>query len=302
MIFSEVYSVYYNTVAKIISIILKGENDEKTLKGIVEKNAFGESILTILPSLKSEKWQIVKKDLTTPIENEPQMPLTELQKMWLKSISLDEKIGLFGVRFEGLEDVPPLFTKEDYRIYDRYSDGDDFTDPEYIERFRTILEAIKKSKPLKIDYINRRGQSTFIRCMPLRLEYSEKDDKFRLITAGCRFAGVINLAKITNCSLCDGNVKLDNSVAKSIIDSVHIEINDEKNCLERALLHFAHFEKKTEKIGQNKYLLTLYYDRNDVSEIVIRILSFGPRVKVVSPESFIDLIREKLRQQKNCKL
>ena len=54
MIFSELYSAYYNTVAAILSAILDGEHSEQELQMIVTDRAFGESVLTILPSLKSE--------------------------------------------------------------------------------------------------------------------------------------------------------------------------------------------------------------------------------------------------------
>ena len=67
MIFSELYSAYYNTVAAIISRILEGEQTEKTLQEIVTERAFGESVLTILPALKSGKWQLVRPDMTTPL-------------------------------------------------------------------------------------------------------------------------------------------------------------------------------------------------------------------------------------------
>ena len=36
MIFNEIYSAYYNAVAKIISAIINGETDEKRLDKIVE--------------------------------------------------------------------------------------------------------------------------------------------------------------------------------------------------------------------------------------------------------------------------
>ena len=40
------------------------------------------------------------------------------------------------------------------------------------------------------------------------------------------------------------------------------------------------------------------YDKDDETEMVIRILSFGPMIKVVQPEHFINLIKERLRKQK----
>ena len=69
MIFSELYSAYYNTVAAIISRIIDGERSERELQKIVADHAFGESALTIMPSLKSGKWQLVREDMTTPLEH-----------------------------------------------------------------------------------------------------------------------------------------------------------------------------------------------------------------------------------------
>ena len=128
MIFNEIYSAYYNAVAKIISAVIDGNTDSKTLDKIVAENAFGESMFSILPALKSGKWQLVNQDMSTRIKHKPTMPLTLLQKQWLKAISLDPRIKLFDVDFEELEDVEPLFTQEDYYIYDKYSDGDPYED------------------------------------------------------------------------------------------------------------------------------------------------------------------------------
>ena len=96
MIFSELYSAYYNTVAAILCRVLLGDCSEKELQGIVAERAFGESVLTILPSLKSGKWQLLRPDMTTPIVHKPTVPLSTLQKRWLKAISLDPRIRLFG--------------------------------------------------------------------------------------------------------------------------------------------------------------------------------------------------------------
>ena len=195
MVFSELYSAYYNAVAAILSRIISGEYTEKELQGIVSERAFGESVLTVMPSLKSEKWQLIHSDMTTPLEHIPTMPLTTLQKQWMKAISLDPRVKLFGVRFPTLDDVEPLFTAEDYLVYDKYSDGDAFEDEEYIKRFRVILEAIRKGTQIKFEMVNRRGKTLYVRCKPERLEYSEKDDKFRLIARGCGFIKTVNLSQ-----------------------------------------------------------------------------------------------------------
>jgi predicted DNA-binding transcriptional regulator YafY len=68
------------------------------------------------------------------------------------------------------------------------------------------------------------------------------------------------------------------------------------------MLHFAHFEKQAQRLGDDQYLLHLKYDKDDETEMVIRVLSFGPCVKVLEPQHFAELIRERLITQKNCGL
>lgn len=302
MIFSELYSAYYNAVASIIGGIIYGEHSEKELQKIVAERAFGESVLTIMPSLKSGKWQLVNSDMTTPLEHKPTMPLTLLQKQWLKAISLDPRIKLFDVKFPNLDDVEPLFTSSDYYVYDKYGDGDPFEDEEYVRQFKIILEAIKKGSQIKFEMLNRKGDTMFVRCRPVRLEYSEKDDKFRLITAGWRAVSTVNLAKIKSCAHYVGKREALGDEKTVIYDMVTVKICDERNALERFMLHFAHFEKQAEKLDKKHYLVKIKYAHNDEPEMVIRILSFGPTVEVVSPDSFKDLIIEKLKKQLNCGL
>ncbi len=302
MIFSELYSAYYNAVADILSRALEGERSEKELGSIVSRRAFGESVLTIMPALKSEKWQLLNSDMTTPLEHKPTMPLTTLQRRWLKAISLDPRIRLFGVEIPGLEDVEPLFTREDYFIYDRYSDGDPYEDKEYVRQFRVILKALRTGGQIKFEMTNRYGNTMFVRCRPLRLEYSEKDDKFRLVTAGWRSVSTVNVAKIRNCLPYKGEKTVDVEERGPCQDTLTLKVTDERNALERVMLHFAHFEKQAERLDKDTYLLKIKYLRDDESEMVIRILSFGPMVEVVGPDSFRKLIIDKLKKQKNCGL
>ncbi|MBQ7357240.1 MAG: WYL domain-containing protein [Clostridia bacterium] len=302
MIFSELYSAYYNAIASIISKIIDGEHSEKELQRIVSERAFGESVLTIMPSFKSEKWQLVHPDMTTPITHKPTMPLTNLQKQWLKAISLDPRIKLFGVDFLGLEDIEPLFTPADYHVYDKYGDGDDFEDDEYVRQFRVISEAIRQGTQIKFEMVNRNGKTMYIRCHPLRLEYSEKDDKFRLITAGWHSVSTVNLSKIKNCVHYAGQKPLDNYEWDKKQDILTVRVRDERNALERVMLHFAHFEKQAERLDKSTYLVRIKYDHSDEPEMVIRILSFGPLVEVIGSESFKRAVIEKLKKQKACNL
>lgn len=298
MIFNEIYSAYYNTVAHIIESLIRGEREEKKLRAIVEVYAFGESMLSILPSLKSGKWQLVHPDMTTPIRRIPRLPLTELQKRWLKAVSMDPRVALFGYSFDWLGDVEPLFTPKDYRIYDQYADGDPFTDEGYIQRFRFILKAVAEHKAIAFETYNRNGGRVRVSGIPERLEYSEKDDKFRVIMAGGRRANVLNLGRVISVRDYSGR----DFFAKELLpDKQHeliITVSDYRNALERVMLHFAHFEKQAERIDKNHYRLRIKYDAADETEMVIRVLSFGPMVKVESPDDFVERIRDRLRRQK----
>ena len=57
-----------------------------------------------------------------------------------------------------------------------------------------------------------------------------------------------------------------------------------------------------EKIDDRKYQVTLHYDKEDETEILIRVLSFGPMIRVVKPMAFINLIKCRLSDQKSCGL
>lgn len=301
MIFNEIYSAYYNTVAKIITAVISGNGNEEELERIVAENAFGESVLTLLPSLKGERWQIFHNDMTTPLKHKPTMPLTLIQKRWLKAVSLDPRMKLFGVEIKGLDDIEPLFTPEDYFVYDKYGDGDPYEDEKYIEHFRTLLCAIHNRQNVKIEMVSRRGRVVYERCQPHRLEYSEKDDKFRLVTKRGQYVTTVNLSRITRCDLYNGDEPIGMYVTEPEYDNLILRVTDERNTLERSLLHFAHFEKRVEREGE-RYILHIKYQKDDESELVIRVLSFGPTVEVLGSENFKKLIINKLKSQKSCEL
>lgn len=304
MLFNEIFGIYYNTVSKIIILAIENKLTEETLYNTIIQNAFSESHLSIIPALKNEKWQLINKDFSTPIKNIPTIPLTILEKRWLKSISLDPKIKLFDLDLKELESISPLFTPEDYYIFDQYNDGDPFEDENYIKNFKTILKCIKEQLCLKIEYINRKNKIITIYCKPIKIEYSQKDDKFRLISQNDSFIKFLNISKIKTCKIIN-NINFDtkNNIVKSNNKSYFIlQLTNLRNALERFMIHFAHFEKYTKKIDEINYEIKVFYNSNDEAELVIRVLSFGPLVKVIEPLHFKNLIIQKLIMQKKCNL
>lgn len=306
MLFSEIYSAYYNTVAAIIACSQKNELDSDSLYGIVKDSAFPESYLTIGSSLETGKWPLIKEDYSTNIKNFPTMPLTLLQKQWLKALIFDKRFKLFvspqvQSRLEkDLQDIEPLFEQKDFYLYDKYLDADPYDDEVYIKNFHTILDAVHQKKLIQVEYTGRFGQKDIFVCSPSKIEYSEKDDKFRIISKVKNKVTILNVARIISCEIIDekNDVAIsENGLPKKRRACVVLEIYDDRKAMERIMLAFAHFEKSAIQVDENTYRLTINYDSFDETELVIRVLSFGPMVKVLEPENFVSLIKQRIEKQ-----
>jgi hypothetical protein len=300
MLFSEIYSTYYTAAAKLIEKAIDGELTDKNASEIIRSRAFSESFIYILDNIKSEEWQIITRDFKTPIKHKPQMPVTTLQKRFLKAISIDPRFKLFCDEIGGMQDIEPLYVSKDFHYFDRISDGDPYNAPDYIENFKTVLRGIKENKRIKIVYRGGKGVIQKGVFTPRKLEFSEKDDKFRLLCMGNYALATINIARIKNCQLVD---IFDPERVKTYIRRtcmITLQIKKERNALERCMMHFSNFKKETRLIDNRTYEMKLTYYKDDETEVLIRVLSFGPMVRVLSPNHFISLIKERLQNQKSC--
>lgn len=100
-----------------------------------------------------------------------------------------------------------------------------------------------------------------------------------------------------NCNSSLGCKKEGNSWFAITSCSTPLLLHDERNGLERVLLHFSHFEKETQKLDERLYRITLRYDQDDETELLIRVLSFGPVLEVVAPITFRQLMRNRIQKQ-----
>ena len=297
MIFSEIYGSYFKAVAAILTRATEGTLTEKELTRTVLENAFGESLITIPAKLADGSWPLLTDGCGTVLHHAPHTPLTALEKQWLKALLLDPRVRLFEPSEEGLEDVEPLFTPEQFVYFDRYTDGDPYGDPRYIGHFRAILQAMREGRKLRVRFHGHRGTRQSCVCIPYRLEYSSKDDKFRLTTATNGRPLTINLSRIDSVTLLEKYDEREYRPPRERKETLVMELYDQRNALERAMLHFSDLEKETEKLDERRYRITLHYRQSDETEILIRILSFGPVLKVIEPEGMVTQIRERLAKQ-----
>ena len=295
MLFHEIYGTYYQTTAAVLREAARGGLTQKRLTALIREKAFGESLLTMPEGLQGEKWRLMRRDFSTVLTNAPSMPLTLLEKRWMKAVLSDARIQLFSPDASGLEDVEPLFTPDQVVYYDRYSGGDPYGDPAYIARFRTILKALEEKHNLYVCFEAGRGSRFSLTVTPRYLEYSEKDDRFRLVADGRKRRWTVNLSRITDCAPAHTDAEMPLRAPRR--QSVTFELENRRNTMNRVLLHFSDLEKETRRMDGQRYRVTLKYDVQDEMEMLIRILSFGPLIRVTEPERFIGLLRERIHSQ-----
>ena len=119
-----------------------------------------------------------------------------------------------------------------------------------------------------------------------------------MLLAGRTEAHTINLGRIIALHF------VENSQKQSCYDSgefntetIVLELKDERNALERVSMHFANLKKRTTKIDEDKYRMELEFNRDDETEMVIRLLQFGPVIKVLEPNYIVAEIVKRLSMQ-----
>lgn len=308
-IFHEIYGAYYNAVWHILNKIADDymEISQKDLNDIIfeysnkliANGVWGDTEKHIEDIMKGIN-EAYNFDI---MFKHPEMPLSTMQKRWLKAVLSDRRIKLFGIEEpEWLADIEPLFMPEHFYYFDQDLDGDDYSDKNYIGNFRKILKAKKEKYKLKIKYVNNSGHINYYKCaIPLKLEYSPRNDRFRLFikTEDNEKCRVLNVSQIRETELSEEKFD-ENSLVMDIETDTLIFILDNsagKKALSRAMREFSDLKKETEPLENNQYKITLEYYTADEKEIVIRLMQYLPYIEVVEPESIRQSIKEKLRKQ-----
>lgn len=296
MLFSEIYNTYYQAMSKLLSAAIGHELDLQKAMEIINEEAFKESFMVILDAIKNEEWLLINHNYQTPLVNYPKQPLSKLQLRFLKTISLDPRFTLFQDRLQLPDSIEPLYSSEDFYFFDQISDGDPYQDETYQHNFREIYQAQRDGKQLEVSYQGAKGKCQRLKVIPQKLEYSPKDDKFRLVCHGLKRQLILNISRILECKIVD---EINHPIPAPNFkkESVTIEITDIRNALERAMLHFANYEKETRQISDTVYQMKCSYKRSDETEVLIRVLSFGPMLKVIEPQAFQDKVKERLVRQ-----
>lgn len=308
-LFSEINCTYYNITEKILK---QKTVTKKDIRRIISKNGFSETVLFLEPELigKNNTGLLTEQNgiYTSILKNEPHIPLTSVQKKWLCSVLNDKKSSLFLDKEQKAElyellGAEPLFDSSSIRFFDRFTDGDDFENEDYIKHFRNVLCSMHENRLIKIGFQTRKNDRITHYYLPERVEYSSKNDKFRVHVIRYNKSkpierGIINIAQINSTELTDiiaGNGLDEASPKKEVV----LRVSSERNALNRFMMEFAELERVSEFDDETKEcIVTMKYDIKDETEILIRILSFGPVAEVLQPDDFREQIAYRIGLQR----
>lgn len=317
-IFSELYGAYFRTVARLLA---KASLTEQEMYRVIGEEAFQDSMLFLPQKLRPESpesWGLLQRlpdgKLVPVTHREPPGFVTLLQKRWLKAKLCDPRMRLF-LSDEGLialeeylKEVKPLFLPDMFRYFDMFADGDRYDSEHYRRVFRTVLEAVHSGEILQVHFISGKGSQLNGEFLPLKLEYSQKNDKFRVYC--CRMAkgraveyGLINLGRVlhvrgTGRKLPSEQYLQDCFQNRRCKKPVRVEVTGERNGIERFMVEFASFEKRAERdSATGRCTVWIWYDPQDETELLIRLLGFGPVLEILGPPEFRRQAAERVRRQ-----
>ncbi|MBR2283972.1 MAG: WYL domain-containing protein [Ruminococcus sp.] len=318
-LFSELYGTYFRITAEILE---HSRITAKKIQDIVISKGFRDTVLflpqKLIPNSSSSDWGLLRKTAAgvfSPVtNNSPVHLITGLQKRWLKSKLSDPKMKLFltdktAAELEArLRDVKPLYSPAFFRYTDRFSDGDNYSDPEYRRRFRVILEAVKSREVVDIEFRSSHGKLIRGRYLPLKLEFSPKNDKFRVYCRSIRkgrlsTGSIVNLGRITRLrttgSHFAGELPIEGYFSRRRApEPVEVMVSEERNAVERFLMEFSSYEKRTELDLENGGCrVKIWYDGADETELLIKLLSFGPVIEIAGPPDFRQKAAERVEKQ-----
>ncbi len=314
-LFSEIYNCYYQVLRHLLCT--QTALTKQQIGDQICGEGFEESLLSIIPKLENGSWNLFHQDGDLFFSNLTSSfitPVSTLQKSYLKALLTDPRMQLFlsQEQLENLQQmlssVTPLWTQEQFYYYDRFIDGDPYENENYRRNFRTLLTAQKNHQYVDIDYNSPNGNRVHHHYVPARLEYSVKNDKFRVLALkNARDHNmkleILNISRMQSVSLIektlsfevDFNALIQNSYYR---EPLKLHIINKRNALERAMLHFANYEKNTTKIDENTYECLIYYNQIMETELLIEVMSFGPMLTVIGNDKFLKSLKARLQRQR----
>ncbi len=238
------------------------------------------------------------------------LPITSIEAQWLGNIlrhplakGFLEDAEIYGL-LERLGEMD-LFDINEIVLYDQFTDVEEFyRQSDFGAALRMLRKAIRENRKVKIAYQSQYGRKSNYICSPVYLEYSRRDNRFRIqAVSGENAMKTFNLERIQNVT--EMEETFDRAAAERVIENhakeneceLVVFFNGTKNIPDRILTEFSCFRKKCVKWGSERYRMTLYYDRQDEREILVRLLGYGAMINVFNDTG--DVRRELIERLEN---
>ena len=235
------------------------------------------------------------------------MPLSLAERVYLRAVlesrycpiffDEDEKTRIL----ERLKDVPSIGLEKN--VVFAGSGGHPRTfPPDEISKIRKLLSSVRYRK--EIEYSNNANDGKVYlhsKGFPVKIEYSVFDDRFRLSLWSSDENRPIKINISSMYDISETGRNWDNPLTpqkmmetKLSPEPIRMTLTGKDHQFDRALYSFSVYDTVIERTGENEYTFTLRYYGFDLPEIIDKIMSFGPAMRVLSPSDAIDRIKRRL--------
>lgn len=171
------------------------------------------------------------------------------------------------------------------------------------DNIRSVLSSIKEHSEIRYSNKTKNGIMENMSGYPVRIEYSPLYDLFQVsIWSDSESRPVkVNIHTMYDLELTgniwkDAKSPVEMMKTKRLKEPVIMKIRNCKNTAARANIMFSTYDTETIKLPDGNSLMKIYYYSFDEKEIIDRIFSFGPYIQVISPQSVVDKIIERLER------
>ncbi|OOM05886.1 WYL domain-containing protein [Clostridium saccharobutylicum] len=328
-LFHEYKNKYFHLVFRILNLAKNGlykdeiirliENEEydekvigkdfKTFEGMLLNQYSKEANFNFLEEREGQYYSILNNEDSIPLK----VRFSKLERYWFNGMIKEPVVqSLLGKEtLEKLEtaltDVKEKGSNKVIEFTNKVQNDFDIDLEKSTKDFYIILEGIINEKPIIYSNVDKNGNEYNNQlAIPIRIEYSLKDDKFRasLYSLEENRSIMVNLHTLKEVKIAhnfNSKVKRED-VLKKLKEKkysevpITIELEDIRGAMERCFMSFSSFERNSRTILKNKYEIDIYYYTFEEDEVVRKIMSLGPYVKVKSPGRVREIVIDKIKK------
>lgn len=309
--YHEIYGKYYQIIHNLLN---SKPQTEKEINDYIRSQGFDESFLYLNAQMLVDEYHLFvkKRDLFYPLTNS-KIPLflTNEQRSWLNTMLFDEKVKLFlsderrnyyQKEFAG----NVLYDDKTYQYLFQDVDKDEIT-PKMSNVFRVVKNAIMQEMDINLTFISSKNYYTHKKVAPYKIEYSMQDQKMRLIAVEYRngepkriirikLASIVGYRMVERVKKIDFKYYLQEEVLK---EPLIIEVYPILNGIERVFIELSNYKREAfyDK-ERNLSIMKIYYEKVDEMDLVLKMLSFGKVVKILSDGFIKEEVLRRINKQK----